>query len=277
MVKARNRTQYREKTILYISGMEEMTFIREEADRLSIGASVTLTELLNSDKVRFFLPLLCEAVAHVGNRQVRNIATLAGNAANACPASDCIPALMVLGASVTVTGAEESREIPMCELFRKSEACLRHAGMQARTCFFLETTTRKLTLNPGELIVSVEIPKQPPEQRSLFFKLTENKSGGMAILNFAMTGSLATDGTIAEFKVCPGGVFPKPCCFPQKENPIIGRLPEQQMFSSITQEISEMLCAEAEVLADYAYKSRVLPKIIQDGMLQLFCGISMEE
>ena len=160
--------------------------IRDEGGRLSVGAAVTLTELLNSRAVRDTASLLWQSASHAANRQVRNRATLAGNLANACPASDCIPALMVLGASVTAQGPEGRREIPLRELFRSCEACLRHAGMQVRTCYFLETATKKLTLRPGELIVSVEVPKQPTEERSLFYKLTENQSAGMAVLNFAM-------------------------------------------------------------------------------------------
>jgi CO/xanthine dehydrogenase FAD-binding subunit len=277
MVKARDRTQYRDKTFIDIGRIPELRFIREEAERISIGACVTLTELIQENSVRAHLPLLWEAVRHVGNCQVRNRATLGGNVANACPAADCIPALMVLGASVTVSGAEGSREIPVNDLFRDCEACLRHEGMQVRTCYFLETATRKLTLKPDELIISFEVPKQNPKQLSLFYKLTENRSGGMAVLNFAMTGRLAENGAIAEFRLCPGSVFPRPICFPEKENPLVGRFPEKALFAEIAREVVEKLSGEAAVLADYAYKIRVLPELIQDGMLELFCGIPMEK
>ena len=233
MVKARSRTQYRDKTIVDIGGLAELAMIRDEGGRLSVGAAVTLTELLNSRAVRDTASLLWQSASHAANRQVRNRATLAGNLANACPASDCIPALMVLGASVTAQGPEGRREIPLRELFRSCEACLRHAGMQVRTCYFLETATKKLTLRPGELIVSVEVPKQPTEERSLFYKLTENQSAGMAVLNFAMAGSLGPDGRVATFRVCPGGAFPRPRCFPEEENPLIGQLPEQARFADM--------------------------------------------
>ena len=277
MVKARSRSQYRDKTIVDIGGLAELAGIRDEGGRLCVGAAVTLTELLNSRTVRNAAPLLWQAVSRTANRQVRNRATLAGNVANACPASDCIPALMVLGASVTAQGPEGRREIPLRELLRSCEACLRHAGMRVRTCFFLETATKKLTLRPGELIVSVAIPRQHTEERSLFYKLTENQSAGMAVLNFAMAGALGSDGRITAFRVCPGGVFPRPRCFPEGENPVIGQLPERVRFAEAAREIAEAMGSEEHTLADYGYKSRVLPEIIQDGMAQIFCGIPMEE
>ncbi len=276
MVKARGRSQFRDKTFVDLGGMSELSFIRDEGETISIGAAVTLTQLLQTAAIKESVPLLWQAASRVANRQVRNRATLAGNIANACPASDCIPALMVLGASVTVTGTEGERTIPVAELFRSCEACLRHDGMQVRTCFFLETVTKKLTLRQGELITSLEISKQSAEQRSVFYKLTENRSSGMAVLNFAMTGSLGADGTVTAFSVCPGGVFPKPRCFPERENPLLGRLPDRALFQSIVQEISDSLAAEKDTLAGYAYKSRVLPEILQDGMAQLFLGIPME-
>lgn len=277
MVKARGHSQFRDKTFVDLSGMPALSVIQGEGETISIGAAVTLTQLLDTPEIKKFAPLLWEAVSHVANRQVRNRATLAGNIANACPASDCIPALMVLGASVTATGTEGVRSIPIADLFRSCEACLRHDGMQVRTCFFLETATKKLTLRQGELITSVEIPKQSAEQRSVFYKLTENRSSGMAVLNFAMTGSLGADGTVTAFSVCPGGVFPKPHCFPKRENPLLGRLPDRVLFRSIAQEISDSLATEKDTLAGYAYKNRVLPEILQDGMAQLFLGIPMEE
>lgn len=275
MVKARGRSQFQDKTFVDLGGMPELSFIREENETISVGAAVTLTQLLCSPIITEGVPLLWKAASRVANRQVRNRATLAGNVANACPASDCIPALMVLGASVIVTGAEGEREIPMETLFRSCEACLRHEGMQVRTCFFTETAVKKLTLRPGELITSVQIPKQEPEQRSVFEKLTENQSAGMAVLNFAMTGSLGADGTVTAFRVCPGGVFPRPRCFPEGENPLLGKRPDPALFRAVTREISDSLAAEKDTLADYAYKSRVLPNILQDGMAQLFSETPM--
>lgn len=277
MVKARSRTQYRDRTMLDLGGLPELSFLREEGDQLSVGAAVTLTELLRSEIVERCTPLLRQAVSHVANRQVRNRATLAGNAANACPASDCIPALTVLGASVTVLGPEGRRKVLLTDLFRSCEACLRHEGMQVRTCFYPETAVKKLTLRPGELIVSVEIPKQPTRERSLFYKLTENRSSGMAVLNFAMAGALGAEGKITAFRVCPGGVFPKPRCFPEGESPLLGRLPDRTLFAQAAGEIACALAAEREALAGCEYKSRVLPELIQDGMNQLFLGIPMEE
>jgi len=275
MVKARGHSRFQDKTFVDLGGMPELSFLREEDEMISVGAAVTLTQLLCSPIITEGVPLLRQAASRVANRQVRNRATLVGNVANACPASDCIPALMVLGASVLVTGAEGEREIPLEALFRSCEACLRHEGMQVRTCFYPETAARKLTLRPGELITSVQIPKQDPEQRSVFEKLTENQSAGMAVLNFAMTGSLGADGTVAAFRVCPGGVFPKPRCFPEREIPLLGKRPDPALFQAVIQEISDSLASEKDTLADYAYKSRVLPKILRDGMAQLFLETPM--
>ena len=90
-------------------------------------------------------------------------------------------------------------------------------------------------------------------------------------LRIPMAGSLGPDGRVATFRVCPGGAFPRPRCFPEEENPLIGQLPEQARFAEIAGEIARALGEEEQTLADYGYKSRVLPEIIHGVCRRRFC------
>ena len=239
MVKASGKKSYKDLAFLDISGIKELKKIKNEpaetekakksgepnqTEMIKIGSAVTLTELLEEPQIRKKLPLLWNAISHVANTQVRNRATLAGNLANACPASDCIPALMMLQAKVRIGNGTEARTVEIQDMFQDCKACLRHEGMLVRTCFYANPSVKKLTLQPGEIIEEIEIPVQTPGQQSYFFKLTPNRSSDMATLNLAMTGELDEQGRIKEVDFCMGGAFPRPTCHKDLEKILLGKV-----------------------------------------------------
>ena len=143
MVKGRARGVYAGRTLVEVSKLEELRQVHEQDGAVEIGAACTLAELCEHALIAGKLPLLADACAHVGGVQIRNRATIGGNVVNACPASDVIPALMVLGACVRTT----ARELPLDGLFRACPACLRHEGMLVRTCYFPDAAAKNAVVN----------------------------------------------------------------------------------------------------------------------------------
>ena len=232
---------------------------------MEIGAACTLAELCEHALIAGKLPLLADACAHVGGVQIRNRATIGGNVVNACPASDVIPALMVLGARVRTT----ARELPLDELFRDCPACLRHEGMLVRTCYFPDAAAKKTVLEPDELVVSLVVPVPPEGARWLFHKLTRTQGIGLARLNIALlevdeqTGHLSTK-PINEIAASVGGLFPKPCVLHVSS-------PEDAKA-----QLAEKIAAECSALVDYDYKSRVAPALLADAVAALLAGETLE-
>src|SRR5471032_42861 len=129
-----------------------------EGDGLTIGAGVTLTELVNSAHVRQGRSgqALWQAASHVATPQLRNMGTLGGNlcldtrcnyydqnyewrkaidfcmkkdgdtcwVATSSPkclavsSTDTAPALMALGATVTLVSADASRDMAVADLYQ---------------------------------------------------------------------------------------------------------------------------------------------------------------
>lgn len=89
--------------------------IREDAGRITIGATTVMTDIAADPRVARHFVALAEAAAVVGSVQIRNRATLAGNICNASPAADTAPALLVYGATVLATGPGGTRLIPIDE------------------------------------------------------------------------------------------------------------------------------------------------------------------
>ena len=265
MVKGRARGVYAGRTLIDVSRLEELRQVRERDGAVEIGAACTLAELCGSALIAEKLPLLADACAHVGGVQIRNRATIGGNVVNACPASDVIPVLMVLGARVRTT----ARELPLDALFRSCPACLRHEGMLVRTCYFPDAAAKKTVLEPDELVVSIIVPVPPDGARWLFHKLTRTQGIGLARLNIALlevdkqTGHLSTK-PLNGIAASVGGLFPKPCVLHVSS-------PEDAKA-----QLAEKIAAECSALVDYDYKSRVAPALLADAVAALLAGETLE-
>src|SRR5258706_3663967 len=90
--------------------------ISEGRGGLMIGARTVMTDIAADPRIRGGYAALAEGAAVVGSAQIRNRATLAGNICNASPAADTVPALLVFGATVVVTGPGGERRIPIDEV-----------------------------------------------------------------------------------------------------------------------------------------------------------------
>ncbi|MCV2884228.1 xanthine dehydrogenase small subunit [Aestuariibacter sp. AA17] len=83
---------------------------------LIIGAGVTLTRLLPELEAHF--PPLAELLTRFASQQIRNVATIGGNIANASPIGDLAPALLALDAHVVVKDTKlNERSIPIRTFF----------------------------------------------------------------------------------------------------------------------------------------------------------------
>lgn len=104
-------------TLIDISALTELQSIKTVSNSIYIGALVTITEILNSIPVQTHLPLLESAAKVFGSHQIRNLATLGGNIANASPAADLSTVLLVHNATLILGSKKGKREIAFEDLF----------------------------------------------------------------------------------------------------------------------------------------------------------------
>ena len=106
--------------VIDLTAVQEMKGITVIGDELCIGALTTMTELAESALVRTYAPLLAEAAVSMGNLQVRNLATVGGNLANASRSADVVPALIALDAVAIINKDDGSRQELVEEVLRGS-------------------------------------------------------------------------------------------------------------------------------------------------------------
>ena len=144
--------------------------ITASADGLRIGAMTTLSALEHSAEVRKHAPVITRTLLTLSNVRVRNVATVGGALAHGDPHMDLPPALMALGATLTVTGPKGERKLAVEDLF---------SG-------YYETTLEK-----NELISEVHVPAQGAK-RAAYMKVTTGSADDWPALGVAVV--IETDG-----------------------------------------------------------------------------------
>ena len=173
--------------LIDITGIADLKGIREEGGALHIGATTTYSAILASDTVKRSCPVLAEAVAQIGDLQVRNCGTIGGSLAHADPAAD-LPTLMVaLGATITAGSGSGQREIPAAQ-------------------FFVDLFTT--ALKPGELLTAVKVPTCGEGTGAAYLK-HPHPASRYAVVGVAALLSVR-DGKLERASVVVGGATPKP-------------------------------------------------------------------
>jgi CO/xanthine dehydrogenase FAD-binding subunit len=173
--------------LIDLSGLREISFIRKERGLIRIGAMTTFAQMQRDAMLAIHASCLARAAAHVGSVQIRNVATIGGNVANASPCADAIPVLLVLDTQVGILN--------------------RAGNVERRPLRDLLLGEGKTILRADEAIVDFSFVPLCDGQRSAFAKVGARSSVAVAKLNAAMIVSLdQRQRTISEAKIAFGSV-----------------------------------------------------------------------
>ncbi|HEX4332723.1 MAG TPA: xanthine dehydrogenase family protein subunit M [Usitatibacter sp.] len=216
---------------------------------LRIGAMVRNSDCAADARVRERYPLLTQAIVAGASPQLRNMATTGGNllqrtrcyyfydtafaacnkrapgsgcaalegynrnhailgASDKCIAthpSDMCVALAALDATVVVRGGQGERRIPFARFHRLPG----------------DTPQRDTDLEPGELIVAVDLPRAP-WTHSHYLKVRDRASYAFALVSVAAALDIS-DGTVRDARIALGGVAHKPWRAQEAERALAGR------------------------------------------------------
>jgi carbon-monoxide dehydrogenase medium subunit len=218
--------------IIDISNVSELNYIREEDGHLKVGAATKMRDIETSELVRGKVPLLAEASQLVGEIGVRNIATIGGNLANASPAADSAPPLLVLDASVKVRKSGSQRTIKL-------------------TDFFLHV--KKTVLAPDELMTEVDVPIPPTHSGGAFFRLA--KRGGNIISIVSAGAFLALKGkTCSVARIAMGSVAPTPIRIKSAEKTLEGAEPTPERIRTAAQNAFDEVKPITDIRASAEYR-----------------------
>ncbi|MCM2282587.1 MAG: FAD binding domain-containing protein [Bdellovibrionaceae bacterium] len=271
-----NKRKVRLTRVLSLHLIPELYEIREAKNgTIRLGARVTLSETRHYLKSRS--PEFARYLDIFASPQIKHVATLAGNVANASPIGDTPPALLAMGAVVHVVGTKGKRDIPIAE-------------------FFLGY--RQTALKPGELIAAISFRPTSKNETLAVYKVSERKdldissvnagfwlrwSDGRSVANSSgksasksvgksidqSTGRQADASAgalrIAEARVAYGGVAANPLRLKKTEAALIG----QTRQSLDVELLSRVLQSEIEPISDVR-GSAAFRRVLAENLLRRF-------
>jgi carbon-monoxide dehydrogenase medium subunit len=109
----------RPSTLVDISRVKDLRYIKEDGDRIAIGALTRHHDVANDETLQRWVPILPYAASKIGDPQVRHVGTIGGSVAHADPAGDLPAVLLALGAEMVVRGPNGAvRNVQARDFFR---------------------------------------------------------------------------------------------------------------------------------------------------------------
>ena len=142
----------------HLEGFDVFNFNPDKG--LTLGAAITLNQVISSNLVQEHYPILGQAARQVGGYQLRNRATLVGNLCNASPCGDTIGPSLLYQGTLEVLGTDGVRSIPL-------------------TDFYLGPG--KTSLQPGEIVRAIQFPMPSETSKGVYLAFGRNKLSDLAL------------------------------------------------------------------------------------------------
>lgn len=221
--------------LIDLGRIDGLSYIREEADHVAIGALTTYHKIEHSDVLRRHFALLPEGTAQIGDQQVRNRGTIGGSVAHSDPAADMPGLVLALKSVIVAHGPKGRREI-------------------AADDFFLDLFAT--ALEPNEVITEIRVPHLPAHSGSAYEKLA-NRASHYAVAGAAVTVTLNADGTCAAASVVITGASVKPTRATAVEAALVGQKLDEATIAAATSHAADGLELVEDIHGSKAYRAQM--------------------
>lgn len=184
LVPMMNARVARPEHLVDINALDELRFIRESPDGVTLGALVRHREIEHAPLLRHRCPILPAVAATIGHLAIRERGTIGGSLALADPAAQWPMLAILLNARIELANSAT------------------HRSVSARDFFAGVFTT---TAETGELLTSVVFP-QPGASEGWGYRAFTRRHGDFAIAAVAATLTLDATGAIARLRLALGGI-----------------------------------------------------------------------
>ncbi len=201
---------FKTRFLLDVSRLDDLKKIEMQNGQLSVGAAVTISELLESDTIAEMAPALKKAAEKFAGRQIRNVATIGGNVAHCSPCGDTIPPLLIHDAKAVVLTSEGQRHVTIEEMASGPYHC---------------------SLLPHEIISHFVLQPRPQEVTFADFqKIGRRQELAIARMSMAAMAYQDDGGSIAYMRFALGSCTPTPHRFREVEEYLTGKVPAENII-----------------------------------------------
>ncbi|HXE74563.1 MAG TPA: xanthine dehydrogenase family protein subunit M [Candidatus Xenobia bacterium] len=222
--------------------LEELKDIAVADDAVVLGALTTYTEVLNHPVLQKEFPLLCQAARQTGGVATQNRGTLGGNIANASPAADSSPALLVYDAELELVSARGTRSLPYHRF---------HLGYKV------------MDLQPDELIRAIRLPRVHKPRVQYYRKVGTRRAQAISKVVFAGVAEMAGGG-VRDVRIALGSVAPTVLRCGQTEEAVRGQRIDSQTIKRAQAALAGEIAPIDDIRSTRRYRRQVSLRLLAD-------------
>jgi xanthine dehydrogenase small subunit len=241
--------------IQFLNKQERLKGIWQEGQQCMIGASATVTDLMESSVIQSAFSGFDQYARLISSTPIRNIATIAGNFVNASPIGDLTVFFLALDAKLWLSDGRSIRELPL-------------------RSFYLGY--KQLNKRPEEYIERISFALPGPDEHFHFEKVSKRTCLDIASVNTAMLIRVKGE-RVEDAHISAGGVGPVPAYLEHASAMLKGQpLGEGIILACIKRACTEIApISDARGTADY--KSLLLGQLIKAHFLTLFPALQAKQ
>lgn len=237
----------RTRKLVSIWNLPELRGIEESPDEIAIGSASTYTDLRRYAGIVKEFSLLARAASWTGGIANQNRGTLGGNIANASPAADSLPALLVYDAELTLISIRGERRVA-------------YRGFH--------TGYKKTVMAADEVIRTIHLKKKFAGCFAYTRKVGARQSQAIAKVNIAALGRLA-NGAIKDVHIALGSVAPVPIRLDRLERALIGKRVQLLSLEDLRRQVVEEIATIDDIRSTARYRAAVAGNLIVEFLQRL--------
>jgi len=237
VMRAALRNETARSAYVAVSTLEELQHVHVDANQIDIGACVTHAQLVASIAHLAEYKALATAARSAANPAVREVATVGGNlCASGFVASDLVPALLCLDATVDLQTPRGSEQLPLDRFLALRDE-----------------------FAPGWLVLRIRVPRHDGHSAHIRLPLRVAGDYPVAILSLALR--LAPAGHVIDARVVVGSVERTARRWTRLEAGIIGQPLDAPALVDMASAYSSDFEGRDGVEASGPYRVKVLPRL----------------
>jgi xanthine dehydrogenase small subunit len=253
--------------------------IRETGEFVEFGASVTVTDLLESPLMHSLFPYLYKHLKLVSSTPIRNMATLAGNFVNASPIGDMTVWFLALNAEIVLN---TGREMLLRKLYLDYKKLAKEPDEYIKTirfrkpdadfCFNFEKVCKRTYLDIATVNTAASFKVEPLPGSSWVPPALASEPG---VRNRTVRKSVSEvprqlDYFITDAHVAAGGVAPIPLYLRETSSFLTGRYVSEETIRKANDIMQAEITPISDVRGTANYKRLLLSQLFRAHFYELF-------
>jgi CO/xanthine dehydrogenase FAD-binding subunit len=236
--------------LIDINEIAALKFVAPEADAVRMGACTRQCDIQRDEALAASVPLLRQALAHVGHVQTRNRGTAGGSLVHADPSAELPLVAQILDARMTLRTESGARTLPAA-------------------AFFEDAMTTSVA--PDECLTEIAWPVWRERKTGSAFTEISRRHGDFAIVAAAAQVAVDDDGKCTRATFGAGSVAPTPIAFPALAQRLVGTRLEKETLRDVAHDAVATLEPGSDTHASADYR-RHLAGVLITRMLQSAYG-----